>query len=194
MSEDSDWTPTVPKSVHVTRHNQEATASGIYGVIVSSAVMSASNAEKAYQVIVAVLVTLTIYWGAERYARIVAERIHEGHRPNWSTVRHQLTHGWEMVTASTLPLVVLAVMSVLGAVQHRVAVRGRLGRRTRRAAHHPRAGGLHRRRGHVRHRLHHPEDPPSLNHPARMATAGTTSGGIPGRLRRSGWWHHQWAG
>ena len=115
MSEDSDWTPTVPKSVHVTRHNQEATASGIYGVIVSSAVMSASNAEKAYQVIVAVLVTLTIYWGAERYARIVAERIHEGHRPNWSTVRHQLTHGWEMVTASTLPLVVLAVMSVLGA-------------------------------------------------------------------------------
>jgi hypothetical protein len=115
MSEDSDWTPTVPRSVHVTRHNQEATASGIYGVIVGSAVMSASHAEKAYQVIVAVLVTLTIYWGAERYARIVAERIHEGHRPNWTTVRHQLTHGWEMVTASTLPLVVLAVMSVLGA-------------------------------------------------------------------------------
>ena len=115
MSEDSDWTPTVPRSVHVTRHNQEATASGIYGVIVSSAVMSASNAEKGYQVILAVLVTLTIYWGAERYSRIVAERIHEGHRPNWTTVRHQLTHGWEMVTASTLPLVVLAVMSVLGA-------------------------------------------------------------------------------
>lgn len=115
MSPDSDWTPTVPKSVHVTRHNQEATASGIYGVIVSSAVMSASHAEKAYQVIVAVLVTLVIYWGAERYARIVAERIHEGHRPKWTTVRHQLTHGWEMVTASTLPLVVLAVLSVLGA-------------------------------------------------------------------------------
>ena len=115
MSPDSDWTPTVPRSVHVTRHNQEATASGIYGVIVSSAVMSASHAEKGYQVILAVLVTLVIYWGAERYSRIVAERIHEGHRPNWTTVRHQLTHGWEMVTASTLPLVVLAVMSVLGA-------------------------------------------------------------------------------
>lgn len=115
MSPDSDWTPTVPRSVHVTRHNQEATASGIYGVIVSSAVMSAAHAEKAYQVIVSVLVTLTIYWGAERYARIVAERIHEGHRPSWTTVRHQLTHGWEMVTASTLPLVVLAVMSILGA-------------------------------------------------------------------------------
>ena len=115
MSPDSDWTPTVPRSVHVTRHNQEATASGIYGVIVSSAGMSASHAEKGYQVILAVLVTLVIYWGAERSSRIVAARIHEGHRPNWTRVRHQLTHGWEMVTASTLPLVVLAVMSVLGA-------------------------------------------------------------------------------
>ena len=115
MAPDADWSPTVPRSVHVTRDNREATASGIYGVIVSAAVMSASHAEKAYQVILAVLVTLTIYWGAERYARIVAERIHEGHRPSWTTVRHQLTHGWEMVTASTLPLVVLAVMSILGA-------------------------------------------------------------------------------
>ncbi|HET6967758.1 MAG TPA: hypothetical protein VFI44_05750 [Ornithinibacter sp.] len=115
MTSDADWSPTVPRSVHVTRDNREATASGIYGVIVSAAVMSASHAEKAYQVIIAVLVTLTIYWGAERYARIVAERIHEGHRPSWTTVRHQLTHGWEMVTASTLPLVVLAVTSILGA-------------------------------------------------------------------------------
>jgi drug/metabolite transporter (DMT)-like permease len=115
MASDADWSPTVPRAVHVTRESEEATASGIYGVIVSAAVMSASHAEKAYQVIIAVLFTLTIYWGAERYARIVAERIHEGHRPSWTTVRHQLTHGWEMVTASTLPLVVLAVLSVLGA-------------------------------------------------------------------------------
>jgi positive regulator of sigma E activity len=98
------------------RHrDQEATASGVYGVIVSAAVMSASHAEKAYQVTIAVLVTLTIYWGAERYARIVAERIHEGHRPSWTSVRYQLTHGWEMVTASALPLLTLAVMTFLGA-------------------------------------------------------------------------------
>jgi hypothetical protein len=41
----------------------------------------------------AVLVTLTIYWAAERYARIVAERIHEGHAPRWHTLREQLTCG-----------------------------------------------------------------------------------------------------
>ena len=114
MPTDSGWTPSVPEAVHVTRGNQESTAAGIYGVIVSSAVMSASHADSAGKVIGAVLVTLMVYWGAERYARIVAERIHEGHRPNWSTVRHQLTHGWEIVTASTLPLLVLAVFTALG--------------------------------------------------------------------------------
>ena len=30
-------------------------------------------------------------------------------------MRHQLTHGWEMVTASTLPLLTLAIMTFLGA-------------------------------------------------------------------------------
>ena len=60
---------------------EEATAAGIYGVIVSAAVMAASHAPTAVATVVAVLVTLTIYWGAERYSRIVAERIHQGHRP-----------------------------------------------------------------------------------------------------------------
>ena len=114
MASDAGWSPTVPESVHVTREDQEGTAAAIYGVIIGAAVMSASHADSALKVVVAVLATLTIYWGAERYARIVSERIHEGHRPKWTTVRHQLTHGWEMVTASALPLTVLAVLSALG--------------------------------------------------------------------------------
>jgi hypothetical protein len=105
----------VPKSVHVTRETQEGTAAGIYGVIVSSAVMSSSHGETGLAVEITVLVTLVIYWGAERYARIVAERIHEGHRLSRTAVRQQLTSGWEMVSASALPLIVLAVMSLLGA-------------------------------------------------------------------------------
>jgi hypothetical protein len=115
MSSESGRSLSVPGHVRMRHADQEATASGIYGVIVSAAVLSASHAEKAYQVILSVVVTLTIYWGAERYARIVAERIHQGHRPSWTTVRHQLTHGWEMVSASTLPLVTLAVMTLFGA-------------------------------------------------------------------------------
>ena len=42
-----------------------------------------------------------------------------------TTVRHQLTHGWEMVTASALPLINLSVMTFLGA-EVRTAVLGAL--------------------------------------------------------------------
>lgn len=97
------------------RAREESTAAGIYGVIVGSAVMSASHADSAAAVTAAVLVTLVIYWGAERYARLVAERIHEGRRPTWRQVRVQLATGWEMVTASALPLAVLGVLYALGA-------------------------------------------------------------------------------
>ena len=95
--------------------SEESTAAGIYGVIVSSAVMAASHAATAAAATVAVLVTLVIYWGAERYARIVAERIHSGRRPDRRELRHQLTTGWEMITASFLPLAVLDLTRLLGA-------------------------------------------------------------------------------
>jgi hypothetical protein len=100
--------------VGVTRATEESTAAGIYGLVVSSAVMAASHARTAAAMTVAVLVTLVIYWAAERYARLVAERIHAGHRPTWRQVWLQLTAGWEMVAASTLPLAVLAGLRVLG--------------------------------------------------------------------------------
>ena len=99
----------------MTRPDEEATAAGIYGVIVCSAVMAASHADSAAAVCISVVVTLVVYWAAERYARLVAERIHRGHRPSWAQVRHQLASGWEIVTASTLPLVVLAALGFLGA-------------------------------------------------------------------------------
>jgi hypothetical protein len=95
--------------------NEESTAAGIYGVIVCSAVLAASHADRIVTVAVAVLVTLIIYWTAERYARLVAARIHDGRRPTWRQVRHELTHGWEIVTASIIPLLVLVVFGALGA-------------------------------------------------------------------------------
>jgi hypothetical protein len=97
------------------RHaTEESTAAGLYGMIVSAAVMAASHAPSAVAVIGSVLVTLTVYWAAERYARLVAERIHAGHRPTWRQIRRQLTAGWAMVAASALPLAVLALARLLG--------------------------------------------------------------------------------
>jgi hypothetical protein len=103
--------------------DEESTAAAIYGIIVGGAVMSASHAERVVVVALAVLVTLTIYWTAERYARVVAARIHDGHRPTWEQIRHELTHGWELVTASTIPLIVLVVAGgVLGASVYRAVL------------------------------------------------------------------------
>ena len=93
---------------------EESTAAGIYGLIVSAAVMAASPADSAAVLVVVVLATLVIYWGAERYARLVAERIHSGHRLDWTHARRQLTSGWEFVTASVLPLAALVIVRVVG--------------------------------------------------------------------------------
>ena len=101
--------------LRLTHATEEATASGIYGVIVSAAVIATVHASTAAADVAAVLVTLLVYWGAERYARLVAQRIHDGHRPSAHQVREQLTTGWEMVTASLLPLAVLVVVRILGA-------------------------------------------------------------------------------
>jgi hypothetical protein len=87
----------------------------VYGVIVGAAVMAASHAASAVAAAVAVLVTLVIYWAAERYSRIVAQRIHAGRRPDRRELVQQLTTGWEMVSASLLPLAVLVVSRLLGA-------------------------------------------------------------------------------
>jgi hypothetical protein len=117
VSPGSNWTGSnwTNASDPVTGSDEESTAAAIYGVIVSSAVMAASHANGAFAVAASVVVTLVVYWAAERYARLIAERIHDGQRPSWRQARRQLTRGWELVTASFLPLVVMIVARLLGA-------------------------------------------------------------------------------
>ena len=103
---------TVPGRL-ILRATEEGTAAGIYGIIVSAAVMSTSHAHSAAATAVAVLFALVVYWSAERYARLVAERIHDGRPPSWAAVRRELTHGWEIVTASALPVAVLFALEAL---------------------------------------------------------------------------------
>jgi hypothetical protein len=76
--------------------------------------MATSHGETSTAVALAVLVTLIVYWAAERYARLVAERVHDGRGLTLHEVRVQLTSGWTIVTASALPLAVLVVGDLLG--------------------------------------------------------------------------------
>jgi hypothetical protein len=91
------------------------TANGIYGVIVGTAVMAAAHGDAVGRLAVAVLVTLLIYWAAERYAHVMARRIVLGRGLMRVELRGELSHGWELVTASFLPLLVLVGSSMLGA-------------------------------------------------------------------------------
>jgi hypothetical protein len=96
------------------REDEESTATGIYGVIIGAAVMASSRADTAAAVIASVGVTLLVYWAAERYARMVALRLHHDRRLTWEEVGQQLGEGWEVVTASVLPLLVLAAVTLRG--------------------------------------------------------------------------------
>jgi hypothetical protein len=91
------------------------TANGIYGLIVGSAVMAAAHGDAVGRLAVAVLITLLIYWVAERYAHVMARRIVLRRRLTRSELRGELSQGWELVTASYLPLIVLVSTHLLGA-------------------------------------------------------------------------------
>lgn len=118
-----------PSARELAGRTEESIATGILGIVVSAAVMASAHAETVGQLVVAVLATLLVYWAAERYARVVSRRIADGHRPTWPTLRQELTDGWEIVTESALPLLVLGVLGLLG-TEYRTAVLAALGTST----------------------------------------------------------------
>jgi hypothetical protein len=91
------------------------TANGIYGVIVSTAVMASETGDSVGGLAVAVLVTLLVYWAAERYAHVMARRIGLRRKQTHGELLRELSDGWELVTASFLPLLVLLGTHRLGA-------------------------------------------------------------------------------
>jgi hypothetical protein len=64
--------------------------------------------------VLAVFVTLLVYWLAEEYAQ-VGEHASAGHLPTWSSIRSALAVKWPMVSASYVPLLVLVGARFLGA-------------------------------------------------------------------------------
>ncbi len=94
---------------------ERATADTIYGIIVSSAVLVSAHGDSVARLAVAALSTLVIYWTAERYAHLMARRIVDPAALTWTGLVHELRHGWELVTASFMPLGVLLASRLLGA-------------------------------------------------------------------------------
>ena len=90
-------------------------APGIYGLIVSSAVLASAGPDvPLLQLAVAMLVTVLVYWIAEQYAAVLAARLH-GRITTGRQLRTSLREGWPMVQASYAPLLVLLAAWLLGA-------------------------------------------------------------------------------
>jgi len=91
-------------------------AAGIYGAIITAAILAASGSEQSTRALVtAVVVTLLVYWVAEEYAEVLGEQAEGGHLPTCASIRAMLASTWPMVTASFLPLLAVVIARVLGA-------------------------------------------------------------------------------
>ena len=104
------WRPT-----HDAIRDERRTADAVYGVIVGAGVMASAHLPTSGRLALAVLATLVVYWAAERYAAVMARRTAAGHQLLRSELRHELADGWELVTASFLPIFVLVGVDALGA-------------------------------------------------------------------------------
>jgi len=76
-------------------------AAGIYGTIITAAVIAAIGVRlTTLALVVSVLVTLLVYWVAEEYAELLGEQLEAGRLPTWLEVRTALAATWPMVSAS----------------------------------------------------------------------------------------------
>jgi len=65
--------------------------------------------------VIAVVVTLLVYWVAEEYAEVLGEQAEGGRLPTWASIRGMLVSTWPMVSASYAPLLALVLARVAGA-------------------------------------------------------------------------------
>lgn len=86
-------------------------AHAICGTVVGAAAMAVASAHGALGAVIAtVLITVAVYWAAERYAEVLAAAVHGPDRRR--RVAEALRRGWPMVEAAYTPLVVLVVVAL----------------------------------------------------------------------------------
>jgi hypothetical protein len=91
-------------------------AAGIYGTIVTAAVLAAAGDHvPTLPLAVSIVVTLVVYWLAEEYAELLGEQLEGGRLPTWPDIRAALAASWPMVSASYIPLLSLVLARLLGA-------------------------------------------------------------------------------
>ncbi|QUQ64157.1 hypothetical protein [Kutzneria sp. CA-103260] len=91
-------------------------ASGIYGAIVTAAILTAAGGQlPTVPLAIAVVVTLLVYWTAEEYAELLGGHVRDGKFPDMAQIVAELRATWPMVTASYVPLATLLLARLAGA-------------------------------------------------------------------------------
>jgi hypothetical protein len=87
---------------------------GIYGTIISASVLAAAHEDDVVSIALGVFFTLLVYWLAERWSELLGGHL-QGEPFDWAHARRVFVHGWPMVQASYLPVLVLVISRLLGA-------------------------------------------------------------------------------
>ena len=91
-------------------------AAGIYGAIVTAAILDTVGGHvSTTALVVSVVVTLLVYWLAEEYAEVLGEQVEGGRLPSRASIREALAATWPMISASFAPLVALVLARLAGA-------------------------------------------------------------------------------
>lgn len=91
-------------------------AAGIYGAIVTAAVLDTVGGHvSTTALVVSVVVTLLVYWLAEEYAEVLGGRVEGGRLPSRKYILEALAATWPMISASFAPLVALVLARLAGA-------------------------------------------------------------------------------
>jgi hypothetical protein len=91
-------------------------ASGIYGIIITAAILDTIGGRASTTVLViSVVGTLLVYWIAEQYAEILGEHTAGGQLPSLAYIRGTLAATWPMVSASFAPLLAVVLATLAGA-------------------------------------------------------------------------------
>ncbi|MGH3277913.1 MAG: hypothetical protein ACRDNW_02095 [Trebonia sp.] len=90
-------------------------AAGIYGCILTAAIIAAVSGLSTAALAISVVVTLLVYWLAEGYAELLGEQAAGGKLPTWAAIRGALASTWPMVSASYAPLLALVLARLAGA-------------------------------------------------------------------------------
>jgi len=100
-------------------------SAGIYGAIITAAILDTAGERMATgSLVIAVVVTLVVYWLAEEYAELLGEQVEGGRLPTWTYIRGALASTWPMVSASFLPLLALVIARLAGATSLEAANAG----------------------------------------------------------------------